>query len=117
MTCSPPRHQRLRAAEIHQHRAPAGLAHHVVRLDVAVQQPGGVEGGERAAEIDADAGHLASAQRPGVADHRAQGPPFDAVHPDADAALVLVGAVDRHHIRVPDPGEVAGLAQRSAAGA
>ena len=76
--------ERPRAAEVHQDDAPADLAHDVVRLDVAVQQAGGVERRQRAAQIDADAGHFARAHRPALADHRGERLALDELHPDAD---------------------------------
>ena len=40
-------------AEIGKDDAPADLPHHILRFDVAVDQPGPVHGRERAAQIDA----------------------------------------------------------------
>ena len=47
--------QILAGTEIHQDDAAALLAHHVVRLDVAVDEPCRMDGGKCAAEIEADA--------------------------------------------------------------
>ena len=51
---------RTHTAEVHQHDPSAHLAHHVLRLDVAVHQAGTMERRQRAAQIDADPGDLAA---------------------------------------------------------
>ena len=50
-------------AEVHEDRPAALLAHHVLRLDVAVHEAAAVDRGERLAEIDADGGRFLGAQR------------------------------------------------------
>ena len=102
----PTRQERLGAAEIHQDDAPADFSHHVLRLDVAVQEPGTVQRGQGPAEIDADAGHFPRAHRSGVAHHLGERLPFDVLHPDPDLAVVLVGAVGRDDVGVTDASEV-----------
>ena len=104
--------QRLRPAEVHQDDSAAELAHDVVRLDVAVQQAGGVKRGQRAAEIDPDAGRLARTHRSGNADHRGQRLALDVFHPDSDLLVVLIGAMDDDDVRVADACEVARFGQR-----
>ena len=53
----------LAGAEVHQDDAAALLAHHVLRLDVAMDEAGAVDGGERAAQILADERRFARAER------------------------------------------------------
>ncbi len=67
--------------------------------------------GERATEVDPDTDNLASAHRPAISDHCGERLTLDEFHPDADALMVLFGAVDRHDVRVADSGEVARFAQ------
>ena len=52
-------------AEIHQDYAAALLAHDVVGLDVAMKQPGFVDGRQRAADVDADHRRLVRSAVPG----------------------------------------------------
>ena len=41
-------------AEVRQHRRPSEVAHHVLGLDVAMDQAGTMDGGQRIRELDAD---------------------------------------------------------------
>ena len=72
-----------RAAEVHQDDAAADLAHHVVRLDVAVQEAGGVQRGERPAQVEPDARRLARAHRALRIDEVGERAALDELHPDA----------------------------------
>ena len=67
--------------------------------------------GQRAAQVDADAGHFPRAHRTGVADHRGQRLALDELHPDADLLVVLIGAVDDDDVGVADAGEVTGFGE------
>jgi hypothetical protein len=103
---------RLGTAEVHQDDPAAGLAHDVVRLDVAVQQTCRMQGGQRAAQVAADSGHLVRAHGAAVADDRGQRLPFDELHPDPDVLVVLIRAIDGDDVGVPDAREIARLRQR-----
>ena len=61
---------------------------------------------QRAAQIDADAGDLASTHRTSLADHGGQRLPLDELHPDADLISESLGAVDRDDVRVTHPREM-----------
>ena len=106
----------LGTAEVHEDDAPADLAHDVVRLDVAVQETGGVQRRQGPAQVETDADHLPRAHHAVIADHRGQGLAVDVLHPDAGLVVVFVGAVDHHYIGVTDAGEVPRLGQRSMGG-
>ena len=54
----------LSRAEVHQHQPAAGFAHDVLRLDVAVDQPGAVHRGHGAAQLAPDQRGLARAEGP-----------------------------------------------------
>jgi len=92
-------------AEVHEDGPPAGLAHDVLRLDVAMHESGAVDGRERAADVDADDRRLARAHAPVGIDPLLQRLAFEELHPEADAAVVAVGAVDGNHVGVTNPRE------------
>ena len=98
-------------AEVHEDDAAAFLAHHVVRLDVAVDQPLGVDGGERAAQRPADDDRLVGAVGAARVDLGGQRPAVHELHPQADTALVLVGAVDDDDVGMLDAGEYAAFVE------
>ncbi len=104
----------LPGAEVHQHEAAALLAHHVLRLDVAVHQAGVVDGGDGAAQILADQGRFARAERTVRAQQLFERGPADQFHPQADAPFVRLGAVDGDDVVVFDAGEAAAFAQHAA---
>ena len=87
-------------AEIHEHDPAAGFAHHVVRLDVAVQQPGLVHRGHGTAQIDADERSLLCAEHAAGGERLLERQTLDELHPETDGLVVLIDAVDRHDIRV-----------------
>ena len=98
-------------AEVHEDDAAALLAHDVVRLDVAVDEPLGVDGGERAAQRPADDDRLVGAVRAARVDLGGQRPPVHELHPQADPAVVLVGAVHDDDVRMLDAGEEAAFVE------
>ncbi len=102
----------VRPAEVHQHDASADFAHHVGGLDVAMDQGVRVQRRHGAADVDADAGRLARAHRPAGDDGVGQRLAVDQLHPQARLAAVVLGAVDGDDVRVTDPGQGAGFAQR-----
>ena len=67
-------------AEVHEDDAAAVLAHDVLRLDVAVHEPGRVDGGEGLAQVLADQRRLAGAARRLRREKLRQGPPADELH-------------------------------------
>jgi hypothetical protein len=93
-------------AEIAQYDAARlRLRQHVLGLDVAMHETGGVHGGERAAQLDSNGGHLASAETVLVASQlRFERLPFDELHPDAGAAGDPLRPIDGDHVRVADAG-------------
>ena len=106
---------RTACAEVHQHDPAAFFAHHVVRLDVAVREAGTMDRGERPAEVLADRGSLPGAQPSALAELFFEVPAVNQLHPGADAPIVLVCAVDLHHVLVADSRERPGLAQQPCA--
>ena len=93
--------------EVHQDDASAGLAHHVLGLDAAMQQTGLVDRRQRAAEIDhiavttslTDSGPRSWRRWP-EAFH-----PLDELGPDADLAVQGFRAMNSDHIGMPDSRE------------
>ena len=106
---------RTGAAEVHQHDAPADFAHDIVRLDVAMQQASRVERRQGAADVDADAGHFTGAHRSALLHDLGEGLPLDELHPDADALLVLLCAVDGDDVWMVDASEMLRLRPRLSA--
>ncbi len=102
---------RSAGAEVHEDDAAALLAHHVVRLDVAVDEALGVDGGERAAQRPADDDRLVGAVRAAGVDLGGQRPAAHELHPQADAAVVLVGAVHDDDVGMLDAGEEAAFVE------
>src|SRR4030095_6010520 len=84
----------LAGAEIHQHCPAAGLTHDVARLDVAMNQPGCVNGRERLAEVGGNQRGLVRAERSLLAQLRGERTSLDELHPDTDVSLDDVSAVD-----------------------
>ena len=92
-------------AEVHEDDASAVFAHDVLRLDVAVDEAGAVHGGKRAAQIARQGSGLARAERAVRCSQRLERPAADELHPQADAAVADVGAMDGDHVRMADAGE------------
>ena len=86
---------RRRGTEIHEHDPAARRPHHVLRLDVAVNQPRAVDRGERAAQVQRHEHRLLRAERTPLGDDVLQRPALYQFHPQAHAAVGLVGVV--HH--------------------
>ena len=84
--------------EVHEHDATAGFTHHVLGLDVAMQQARGMDGAQGAAEIDADLRNLAWRQRAAFRKQCLERAPLDELGPDADLAVQRFGPVDGEHI-------------------
>ena len=103
--------QLLAGAEVHEDDAAARFAHDVLRFDVAVQQAGGVDGGERGADVLPDHRPFARAERAARSSRSDRAIPLDQLHPEPDAIVVLLGAEHLHDVRVADAREPAGLLQ------
>ena len=101
---------RLGEAEV-GHLDPAVVGdQHVLGLDVTVDEARPVGGGQCGQH------GLEERERPGgrhralLADHVAQRVPGDQLHGEVDGAVLLALVVDRHHVRVREPGGGPGLA-------
>ena len=103
--------QLLASAEVHEDDAAARFAHDVLCFDVAVQQAGGVDSGERGADVLPDRRPFARAERAARSHDPIERFPFDELHPEPDAIVVLLGAEHLHHVRVADACEPPGLLQ------
>ena len=97
------------AAEIHQDDAAALLPHDVGRLDVAVDETGGVHGRQGPAEVEADQGGFVGAERTLLGEGLLERLAAQKVGPEADAPCVPVGPVDDQDVGVPDARQAAGL--------
>ena len=102
--------ERPAGAEVHEHELPTVPPHDVVGFDVAVEHADRVHRRQRATELDADVDRLAGAEalRLGELFER---PALHEIHPQTDAAVLVVGAVDAHHVRVPDLGQQPGFVE------
>ncbi len=105
----------LSGAEVHQDDATAGFAHDVLRLDVAVQQAGIVDGRERGADVEADERSLAGAERSARGDNLVERFPAHELGPQAHTAIVLFGAVDLDNVLVPQARQTTGLVHQTTA--
>ncbi len=92
----------LSGAEVHQDETAALLAHDVLRLDVAVDETGLVDGREGAAQLLADERRLARAERALGPQELLQRAAADVLHPEPDAPVALLGAEHRHHVAMAD---------------
>ena len=105
--------QLFAGAEIHQDDAAAALAHDVLRLDVAMQQAGAVHRRERRTQIEADEGRLAGAERASRLDGLLERLAAHELHPQADAAVVLLGAIHLDDVGVAHAREPARLFEQA----
>src|SRR4026207_687183 len=85
-----------------QHVTSPRISKNVLRLDVAVDEPGGVYGGQCAAQRDANLRDLGGAEWATLFQLRFQCASRDVLHPEAGAALEALGTKDRHDVRVAD---------------
>ncbi len=99
-------------AEVGEHRCAVGAQQDVPRLDVAVLDPGGVGGAQRGQHAPAEPGRLGRR-------HRASGQPVvqraagDQFHDQPGVRVLgqVDDVMDRHHVRVAEPGQRTGLAK------
>ena len=106
------RGRRPSGAEIHQHHPPATLAENIARLDVAVQQSGGVDGRQGAGHVNADEQRLLGAEHAVARQDLVERLSFEQFHPDAAGAIVLVGAEDADDMRMIESSEESAFRQR-----
>ncbi len=104
----------LTGAEVHQHDATGRLAHDVLGLDVAVQQPDGVRRRERATEVDSDRDRFGRRERSALVQSHRERLAVNELGPDAALPVDSLGAVDGDHVGMPDAGEQAALLDRPA---
>ena len=81
----------------------------VVRLEVAVHDPGGVRVAQRVRDLPADVGHALPGQALVLADLGAQGRAGDEFHYDPGRAVVFDHVVDRDDAGMGQPGRRPGL--------
>ena len=106
--------QRLGEAEVGEEGALA-FDQDVVRLDVAVDDAGGVGGVERFGDLAEQGDGARRRQRPLAVDRPAQVAALDQAHRHDQLAVDLARVEDRHHRRVVEAGGEAGLAQEALA--
>ena len=94
-------------AEVHQHHAAAAIAHHVLRLDVAMQQAGRVHRGQRFAHLGPEQRRLAGAEPALLLDDLLERRALDQLHPEAGEAGGAGRAEHRDDAAVPDLGQQA----------
>src|SRR5207249_6081447 len=92
-------------AEIHQDDPAPLLAHHVLRLDVAVHETGAVDRRERAAQLDADDRGFLRAERTLRAELLLERFAAQQLHPQPDAPVMLRDAVDGDDVRMANARE------------
>ena len=79
--------------------------HHVLSLDVPVEQPHGMYGRNGPAQFDPDGRGLLWREAFPRAEHVLEGLAFDELHREADPVADPLGAVDRDDVRMVDAGE------------
>ena len=104
----------LAGPEVDQHDAAGRLAHHVLGLDVAVQQPDGVRRRQRAAEIDADRDGFGHRERSALLKPCGERLAVDELGPDAGLSVDALGAVDGDDIRMSNAREQTAFLDRPA---
>ena len=92
-------------AEVHQHDAAVFGSHHVVRLDIPMQQAGAVHGRHRATELETDVDSFGGADHLPLVEDLLEGVAANELHPQADPISNLLGAVDGDYVRMPHPRE------------
>ena len=98
--------------EVHQHGAPAGGPHHVLGLDVAVDEPGAVHRRQGPGDVDAEQHRLARIERSLLRHQLLERAALQQLHRNADVAADAVGAEDPDDIRMAELGEQPRIVQR-----
>ena len=104
----------MREPEVHQQDPAALLAHHVAGLDVAVDEPGGVDRARRPADVHPDQSGLPRAKGALPGHQFLERRSLHEVGPEPDPSVVLVHAEDRDDVRVSDPGQRPRLGEQRA---
>ena len=99
-----------RDAEVRHLDAALAVDDHVVRLDVAVDDPVAVREAERREDLARVVDRDRHRQRAARDDQLLQRPPLDVLHRDVVGALGLAAVVDRDDVRVREAGRVRRLA-------
>src|SRR5439155_11556334 len=94
-------------AKVHQEYAASFLAHHVLRLDVAMEEAGVMHGRERAADAEPDQRRLMSAEGPPLLQQLVEPPALDELHPESHPAIDALGSVHGDDVRMSDAGQEA----------
>jgi hypothetical protein len=97
----------LARAQIHEYDAPAGVAHHVLCLDVAMEKAGFVHGGDGTAHINSDDGCLLSTEHTARTENLFECQAFYELHPQSDGPVMLINTVYGDHVGVPYSGKQA----------
>ncbi len=102
-----PRHARARtaysilaSAKVHQDHAPIVGPHHVLRLDVAVEHASAVHSGHGSAQLQADRDGFACGAGPAAGQRLFERTSPHELHPQADAPIDDVSAVNGDDVRV-----------------
>ena len=85
----------------------------VLRLHIAVDQTGGVDGGEPGAHLRAERRGFRRRQLPALRDELGERPPLHVLHRDEGTAVVLADVEDAHDVRVREPRRQACLAEKA----
>ena len=91
--------------EVAEHDPAAGVPQDVLRLDVPVQQAGGVHRAKRGTHVRANPHRFFSRQRSATRDLAGQRLAADVLGPDADPPLDAFRPVHDHHVGVADARE------------
>ena len=91
--------------EVHEHDAPVFGSHHVVPLDISMQQAGPMHRRHRAAELETDADSFGGADHLSLVEDLLEGVAANELHPQADLISNLLRAVDGDDIRMSYFGE------------
>ena len=100
-------------AKVHQRRTAIFLAHHVMCLDITVQNARLMNGFDCPTQITADERRFSRGQRSVRFQELAKCATLDEFHPYADVVVCAIEGVDGHDIRVPNAGEQLRLAQHA----
>ena len=92
----------LTRTEIHQNQPSALLPHHVLSLDVSMDQTGVVHGRQSSTELVPDESGLAGTERAVTDKHLLERHPAHELHPEADPTIVFAGSVNGDDIRMTD---------------
>ncbi len=90
----------LARSEVHEDDAAAAFAHDVLRFDVAMEEARAVHRCRARTDIEAHERGFARAKRPAALDHLLERLAAHELRPQADAAVVFLGAVDLDDVLV-----------------